>query len=402
MLTDFSKPTIGGVEHHVFSLSKKLVENGHKVIIGTVKQDKMKPIIDYDGIRIHRLESLFQRAPLIYPNPSRKYHPPFQDILLTRKLARLVKNFQPDIIHCHGWITFSCLPLKFDAPIITTLHHYGFVCPKQDLFFENEDVCRQPFTLACYHCCVKNYGFFKSTIMVNAVKISKRHLPKVDKFIAVSNFVKNVHITHLKLPENGIAVIPNFYGSENVQNLNCEILPSDFILYVGQLAPHKGVDLLLKAYKSSGIDIPLVLLGSKHYVYDYTRFDDGKKIIVKENVSRSLVLNALERCRFVVVPSIWPEPCPTTILEAMSIGKAVVAGKSGGIPEIVKHGETGYLLNPRNIKDFAKYLKLLSNDLYLSKKMGNSGKARFLERFTAEKVVKETEAIYDEVLVGSK
>jgi len=402
MLTDFCKPTIGGVEHHVFSLSKKLVRNGHQVIIGTVKQDKMTPLIEYDGVHIYRLESLLQKAPLMYPNPSRKYHPPFQDILLTRKLGRLEKNFQPDIIHCHGWITFSCLPLKSGTPIISTLHHYGFVCPKQDLFFENEDICKQPLTSACYHCCAKNYGFFKSTFMVNLVKISRRHLPKIDKFIAVSNFVKNVYITHLKLPENKIVVIPNFYESENEQKLNCEILPSNFILYAGQLAPHKGVDLLLKAYESSGIDLPLVILGSKHYVHDYTRFDDGNKIIVKENVSRSLVLNALKRCRFVVAPSIWPEPCPTIILEAMSFGRAVIAGKSGGIPEIVKHGETGYLLNPRNIRDFAKYLRLLSNDLYLSEKMGSSGKARFLERFTAEKVVKDTESLYAEVLVESK
>jgi glycosyltransferase involved in cell wall biosynthesis len=378
------------------------VENGHQVIIGTVRQDGMAPIIEHDGIRIHRLESLFQKAPLIYPNPSRKYHPPFQDILLTKKLGRLVENFQPDMIHCHGWITFSYLPLKFGIPIICTLHHYGFICPKQDLFFENESICEQPSTLACYRCCAKNYGFLKSAFMVNLVKISKRYLSKVDRFVAVSNFVKKVYMAHLKLPESRMAVIPNFYEPENGQKFNCEFLPSDFILYVGQLAPHKGVDLLLKAYRFSGVELPLVMLGSKHYAYDYARFDDGRRIIVKENVSRSLVLNAFERCRFVVAPSIWPEPCPTTILEAMSFGKAVIASEAGGIPEIVKHGETGYLLDPRNIRDFARYLKLLSDDLDLPEKMGKSGKVRFLECFTADKVVEDTENLYDKVLERTK
>lgn len=400
MLTDFCKPMLGGVEQHVFSLSKKLVENGHQVIIGTVKQEKMVPVKKYDGIIIYRLDSLFQKAPLIYPNPERKYHPPFQDILLTRELDRLVKNFQPDIIHCHGWIAFSYLPLKskFGTPMISTLHHYGFVCPKQDMFFKNESVCRHPLSLACYNCSAKIYGAFRSTFIVNLVKTSKGHLSKIDKFIAVSNFVKNVHVTYLGLPNSKIFVIPNFYEPENEQESNYENLPSDFILYVGQLSPHKGVDLLLAAYKSSGTNLPLVMLGSKHYAHDYTRFHDGNRIIVKENASRSLVLNALKTCRFVVAPSIWPEPCPSTIFEAMSFGKAVIAGVSGGIPEIVNHGKTGYLLDPRNIHKFSEYIKLLVNNPRLSEEMGKKGEMRFLKHFNAEKVVRDIESLYDSAL----
>ena len=399
MLTDFCKPTIGGMEQHVFSLSKKLVENGHQVMIGTVKQKGMKPFETYGENRIYRLESLFQKAPFLYSDPAKKYHPPFQDVLLARELKTLVKNFQPDIIHCHGGIAFSYLPLKskFYTPVISTLHHYGFICPKQNLFFENESICEQPFTLACYHCCAKHYGIFRSTFMVNLVKMSKKHFSKIDEFIAVSNFVKNAYTRYLRLPSNRIFIIPNFYEAENGQKLDCGDLSSDFILYVGHLAPHKGIDLLLAAYKFSGIDLPLVLLGSKHHAHDYKRFDDGEKIIVKENASRSLVLTALKRCGFVVAPSIWPEPCPTTVLEAMSFGKAVIAGKSGGIPEIVNHGETGYLLDPKNIQEFAKYLKLLVNNQHLCEKMGKRGKMRFLKYFTAEKVVKDTESLYNKV-----
>jgi len=400
MLTDLCKPTIGGVEQHVFSLSKKLVENGHQVIIGTVKQKGMKHLETYDEVYIYRLDSLFQKVPFMYTEPAKKYHPPFQDVLLARELKVLVKNFQPDIIHCHGWIIFSYLPLKskFDTPLISTLHHYGFICPKQDMFFKNKDICKHPLGLACYNCSAKTYGFFRSTFMVNLVKISKGNLSKIDNFIAVSNFVKKVHVTYLGLPDSKIFVIPNFYEPENVQGSNSENLPSDFILYVGQLSPHKGVDLLLAAYKSSGTDLPLVMLGSKHYAHDYTRFHDGERIIVKENVSRSLVLNALKRCRFVVAPSIWPEPCPTSVLEAMSFSKAVVASTSGGIPEIVNSGETGYLLNPRNIQEFSVFIKLLVNDPRLCEEMGKKGKMRFLKHFTAEKVVRDIENLYNSVL----
>lgn len=400
MLTDFCKPMIGGLEQHVFSLSKKLVENGHQVIIGTVKQKGMKLLETYDEIYIHRLESLFQKVPLVYLDPTKKYHPPFQDVLLARELEKLVKNFQPNLIHCHGWIAFSYLPLKskFNTPIISTLHHYGFLCPKQDLFFENGSICKQPFTSACYQCCAKHYGVFRSTFMVNLVKMGKRHFSKIDEIIAVSNFVKNVHTRYLKLPNNRIVTIPNFYEAKNEHTLDCGDLPPDFILYVGQLAPHKGIDLLLTAYKLSEIDLPLVLLGSKHHAHSYKRFDDGAKIIVKENASRSLVLSALKNCRFVVVPSIWPEPAGTSILEAMSFSKAVLASKSGGIPEIVNQGETGHLLNPRKIREFAEHLKLLANNPHLCEKMGNKGRIRFLRYFTAERAAKDTENLYNRIL----
>lgn len=402
MLTDFCKPTIGGIEQHVFALSKKLIENGHQVVIGTLKQNRMKPFEAYNKVYIYRLASLFQKIPFIHSNPAKKYHPPLKDVWLTRELEKLVRDFQPDIIHCHGWITFSYLPLrsKINTPIINTLHHYGFLCPKQDLFFREETTCEYPLTSTCYHCYAKRYGLPKSIFAVNFVKMNKKNLLKVDKFIAVSNFVKNVYVKYLKLPDDKISVIPNFYGVETKEESSYEDLPSEFILYVGQLAPHKGVDFLLKAYDLSEVNLSLILLGSKHCAYDYRKFDDGEKIIVKENASRSLVLSAFKRCRFVVVPSIWPEPCPTVIMEAMGQGKAVIASKSGGIPEIVKHEETGFLLDLKNIQEFVTYLRLFTDNPSLCEKMGNRGKTRFLKCFSAEKVVRDVEDMYYKTLNG--
>ncbi|MBT0159193.1 glycosyltransferase family 4 protein [Candidatus Bathyarchaeota archaeon A05DMB-2] len=402
MLTDFCKPTLGGVEQHVFSLSKKLCERGHQVAIGTVRQKGMGSIDKYDGVSVYRFDLLSGKLPLVYPNPARKYHLPLRDFQLQLKVENFVKNFKPDIIHCHGWITYSYLPLrsKFDMPVISTLHHYGFLCPKQDMFFESKGLCKQPLTMACYHCSAKIYGLLKSAFMTNLIKIGKKHLSAVDKFIAVSNFVKTIHNEHTRLPKNKITVIPNFYEPEADVDLSCGDLPSDFILYIGQLSPHKGLDLLLTAFKSSGIDLPLVIIGGKHYAYDYGKFNDGQRIIVRENAPRPLVLNALKRCRFVVAPSIWPEPCPTTLFEAMSFGKPVLGSLAGGIPEIVENGKTGFLMDPENTSEFCEYLKLFTTDLKLCEEMGRKGKMRFSKYFAAEKVVADIECFYRSLLVN--
>lgn len=398
MLTDFCKPMLGGIEQHVFSLSRLLVEKGHQVIIGTIKQNALKSIEVYDGICIQRLNSLFQKVPFLYSNPAKKYHPPFQDFLLVKEIENLINNFKPDIIHCHGWVLFSCLPLKskYNIPIITTLHHYGFLCPKQDLFFNNEYVCNTPFSINCYSCSTKSYGFLTSIFLSALVSLGKKDFSEIDKFIAVSDFVKNIYFQNLNLPENQIITIPNFCELENEIITDSAGLPSEFILYVGQLVPYKGIDFLLSAYAASEIDLPLLLIGGKHLPYDYKRFDDGRKIIVRENAPRDLVLSALKQCSFLVAPSIWADPCPTTVLEAMSFGKAVIGSKYGGIPEMVIHEKTGYIIDPKNTQDFAKYLKLLSTSLQLQKTMGTAGKMHFLNHFTAGHVVKAIEHIYDE------
>jgi glycosyltransferase involved in cell wall biosynthesis len=94
------------------------------------------------------------------------------------------------------------------------------------------------------------------------------------------------------------------------------MLPEDFILFIGALAPNKGVDILIEAYRKIETETELLLIGAKRPDYSY---ESTKNITVIEDASQQIVTEAYSRCKFVVIPSIWPERFGVVALEAMSL-----------------------------------------------------------------------------------
>ena len=87
----------------------------------------------------------------------------------------------------------------------------------------------------------------------------------------------------------------------------------------------------------------------------------------------------------------------TSILDAMACSRAIVATRAGGIPEIVEDGETGVLVAPRDHTAMAEAIVRLLRDGALRRQMGDAGFARVQARFTVERMVAETAAVYARV-----
>jgi glycosyltransferase involved in cell wall biosynthesis len=79
------------------------------------------------------------------------------------------------------------------------------------------------------------------------------------------------------------------------------------------------------------------------------------------------------------------DPFPTTVLEAMSAGKPVIGTRTGGIPEMITHGLTGFLIPPKSPEELAFHIRLLLNRADLIRTLGDDGRSRFEERFTIER-----------------
>lgn len=91
------------------------------------------------------------------------------------------------------------------------------------------------------------------------------------------------------------------------------------------------------------------------------------------------------------------EGLPIVALEAMRAGRPVVATRIGGVPEAVEDGVTGWLAAPGDAAGLAEAIIRLALDPALARRMGAAGNARWRERFTAARMVRETEAVYGEV-----
>jgi glycosyltransferase involved in cell wall biosynthesis len=96
----------------------------------------------------------------------------------------------------------------------------------------------------------------------------------------------------------------------------------------------------------------------------------------------------------VAVPSTRPDPLPNSALEALAAGRPVVAAAHGGLTEIVKEGETGFLIEPGNPQALATALRRLADDPDLRTRMGEAAAADARERFTVDRMLDEIEALY--------
>lgn len=398
MLSDFYPPIIGGMERHVSLLSRELAQRDHEVIVCTIG-NKHLPEVQISGkVKIIRCEGFFQKIPFLYNDPKRKYPSPIQDLLITRKLKNIIVKERPDVIHAHGWILYSVLSLKkkIRIPLIVTLHDYGSICPKKTLMNARE-ICDRAFTNKCINCAKESYSLIKSFFTYYSVKSNKDKLKVVDKFIAVSHFVKQVHSRHLGLKPEDIVVIPNFYernrGKPDLEDT--EILPKDFVLFVGALAPYKGVDILIEAYKKIDTKTKLVLVGTKQPNHHY---ETTKNIIIVENALNNVVKEAYSRCRFVVIPSVWPEPFGLVALEAMALKKTIIASDIGGLNEIIQNNKTGLLVPSNNPRELAKAIRYLLRRPPLTHEMGVKGYHRLIGNFSREKILPQVESVYEEVI----
>ena len=95
-----------------------------------------------------------------------------------------------------------------------------------------------------------------------------------------------------------------------------------------------------------------------------------------------------------ILPSVADEDFPNVVLEAMALGKPVIASRLAGIPEQVSEGETGFLTDPRNVEQLAQAITELTNDTQLRLQMGKAAFNKFQNFFTSEVSVENYLTLY--------
>ena len=189
------------------------------------------------------------------------------------------------------------------------------------------------------------YGLATSAVIATTLQLTRRLLnPKIDLVVAISNSVSEVSQLAFDRP---IRVIPTFLADGlrdvGLSQPRPDFCPAgDYLLYVGSLQPHKGIDVLLDAYRNLHSAVPLVVVGTAPG--RDLHFDQG--ITVALDVDHDQVMAAWAHCTMGVVPSVWEEPWGQVAAEAGTLGKPVVASRVGGLKDVVIDGYTGLLVPP--------------------------------------------------------
>jgi glycosyltransferase involved in cell wall biosynthesis len=100
-----------------------------------------------------------------------------------------------------------------------------------------------------------------------------------------------------------------------------------------------------------------------------------------------------------LLPSV-NEGTPVSVIEALAAATPVVATRVGGVPDVVRDGVDGYLVSPGDVEGAAGKLALLAKDARLRKKLGESGRARVLTRYSVARLVDDVDRLYRSLLDG--
>lgn len=401
-LTDFYRPTIGGLERHVETLSRESAKLGHEVIVVTLRTGDLPAREEIDGVRIVRINGWSTKFSRLYADPNRPFHPTFPDPGALASLRAVIAETRPDIVHSHSWIENSYYPLYDASPEgpahVVTLHDYGLACAKKT-YQHQSGTCASPGLAKCVSCATKDYGPVRGPALAIGQRAGRRMLRRADAYLAISGTVA-ASARQVLPPDMRIELVPSMVA-EGLAELaettpRPDFLPPEdgYLLFVGALGPHKGVDVLLEAYRRLRHRVPLVLIGTPRA--DTPEIDDPKVRIVRD-VPSAKVMSAWRHCSVAIVPSVWEEPMGQVAVEAMLAQRPVVASDVGGLRDIVVNEETGLRVPPRDPAALAEAIDRLLDDPTLCKQMGLAGSEKAV-RYTSQVVVPEILTVFESVL----
>ena len=204
------------------------------------------------------------------------------------------------------------------------------------------------------------------------------------------------------LEEKHIDVLENGFSVERWKARKGRVVSDAFIaLYIGELSHRKGIDLLpgllSKLAKKNTKEVKLLVVGEALAEKDYAAAVLGQLSELK-GVSllgrRDDIPALLQTADVLLVPS-RQDPLPTVIVEAMLSGVPVLASPVGGIPEMVRHGETGYLCE--SVDEYAERISALQKDERLWQALSRGARAFAEENFSITKVVKKLLQFYQKL-----
>jgi len=366
-VTPYFFPHFGGVESHVLGLSENLIKLGHDVEVVTSRYSRMPETEILNGINITRL-----------PQWINMYNTP-----IVTSIREFVRRTHADIVHVHSPPPFT---ERFAA--------------------KGAKEAGKPFVVT-HHCDLELKGFMGNTA-VNFYQnfLGKYPLSVADKIISTT---ESYATTSRTLWDLDVAVIPNAvdinrFNTENDGEVIREkygIKNEPLALFVGRLVPHKGIGILIRSlnYAEQG---KILIVGDgpyRNWLETLTRkLNLEERVIFVGPVDDYWLPSYYSATDVVVLPSTSRlEAFGIVGLEGMASGKPLILSDIPGVRDVISKKE-GYIVEPLDPEAMARALEKIWNGPEMAKKMGKRGRERVEKLFSWEKVSKEIENVFTEIL----
>lgn len=326
-----------------------------------------------------------------------------------RTVRALIRAERPDLVHVHNTLPLLSPSIYYAAraegrPVVQTLHNYRLLCPSA-IFFRQGRACedclgRTPPWPSVRHACYRQSRAATATVtaMLTVHRFLGTWQRMVDVYIALTGFARQKFVQG-GLPAEKIVVKPNFVYPDPgpAEGLG------DYALFLGRLAPEKGITTLLRGWQQIGHHMPLWIVGDgplASQVAATVQQVAGVKWLGPQ--PRDTALALLRRAALVVVPSEWYESFPMVIAEAFAAGRAVVASRLGAMAELIEHGRTGLLFRPGDSEDLAEKVAWAWAHPQALAKMGREARAEYEAKYTAERNYERLIEIYEAAVTRAR
>jgi glycosyltransferase involved in cell wall biosynthesis len=279
-----------------------------------------------------------------------------------RRVRDVIRLRRPDIAHAHN-IYHQLSPSvlvelrRQEIPVILTLHDLKLACPAYKMYSHGA-VCERCRGGALRHVvtnrCIKDSVVMSSLVWLESTvhKFLNVYEKSVSQFVVPSRFFMS------KFAEWGIdtsrfAYVPN---SVDVDAHLPSGEPGDKFVYFGRLVPEKGVEGLIRAVARARVRLRIVGTGPEESRLRQVAAELGADVEFAGYLSGPALSAAISSARAVVIPSEWYENAPLSVMEANALARPVIGADIGGIPELIRHGETGFIYRSANLEALVEVL----------------------------------------------
>lgn len=360
--------TAGGIGSSILNLAKGLVDLGHQSVVVVYGQNE-DSVFSYEGIRIHKIKNVRFKGLSFW--------------LTQKKVARYINSLvvkgEVDIVEAPDWTGFTAF-FKLNCPLVVKLHG-------SDTYFCHLE--KRP---------LKKRNFI----------LEKRAFTNADAIVSVSQFTAELTNT-LFNAKRDIAIIHNGIDTDKFGVLNSNNAP--IILYFGTLIRKKGLLELPAIFNAVherfpatqlwliGKDAPDVVSGATstwELMKPLFAPQAAQSVFYEGAVPYNEIIHKIQSAAVCVFPT-FAEAFPVSWLEAMSMGKAVVASDIGWAKEVIDHGDNGFLAHPTQHDIYARYiLALLQNDEQRIR-MGNKAAKKIRNTFDLKTIALQTIERYTKI-----
>jgi phosphatidylinositol alpha-mannosyltransferase len=354
----------GGVQAHVFNVSRELRARGHDVLVVAPWDSKLRPLEPEAGLHIAgeclRVRFNGSVAPIcLQPNA-------------WLNAVAAIRRFAPDVVHVHEPIQPSlAMPVTWfaTAPIVATFHAY-YPPSVQSMLYSLAGLALRPVT------------------------------NRVGQRLAVSEAAASTAAARVSGP---VHVVPNGVDIDRFAGAApMSLPPGPTLLFVGRLDPRKGIDVALRAFAAladriEGLRFVIAGDGPCRNAVDDIPERIRSRVIMLGDVAADDLPSVYAAADVFVAPARGHESFGIVLLEAMAAGLPIVATDITGYRQVVRQGREGLLVAPDSVEDMVRALALVLQSRRIAGELADAGRARAAE-FRWDAIAVQIEEYYERAI----